>query len=115
MSVGEATAPALVWCPFPEADSAAEVATTLLDEELIACANILPAMRSLYVWRGERSDEAEVGVLFKTNRAKLDRLTIRLTDLHPYDEPAILAWDCDHAAPHTAAWLERLGLGGLGA
>ena len=41
----------------------------LLDERLIACANILPAMRSLYVWHGERGEASEVGVLFKTDAA----------------------------------------------
>lgn len=81
----------------------------LLDEGLIACANILPAMRSLYVWRGESYDESEVGVLLKTNTARLTRVTTRLTELHPYDEPAILGWHCDTAAPTTAAWLGALG------
>jgi periplasmic divalent cation tolerance protein len=106
---GEALGPALVWCPFPDEETAAAAAATLLDEGLIACANILPAMRSLYVWRGSREDEQESGVLFKTNRGKLPDLMHRLAELHPYDEPAILAWHCDAAAPHTAAWLAGLG------
>lgn len=106
---GEAPEPALVWCPFPDADSAAATADRLLDEGLIACANILPGMRSLYVWRGERGEAAEVGVLFKTNAARLGSLVVRLGELHPYDEPAILGWHCNAAAPATAAWLGELG------
>lgn len=101
--------PALVWCPFPGGDSAAEAARVLLDEGLIACANILPPMRSLYAWRGDRGDGYEVGVLFKTNAAHLPQVTVRLVELHPYDEPAILGWHCDAAAPATAAWLGALG------
>jgi periplasmic divalent cation tolerance protein len=107
--VSERAGPALVWCPFPDADAAAEAARTLLDEGLIACANILPPMRSLYVWHGENCDESEVGVLLKTNTARLARVTTRLAELHPYDEPAILGWHCDTAAPATAAWLGALG------
>lgn len=103
------TRPALVWCPFPDADSAVAAARTLLDEGLVACANILPPMRSLYVWRGEHGDEREVGALFKTNSARLPQVTDRLGELHPYDEPAILGWHCDAAAPATAAWLGTLG------
>lgn len=103
------TEPALVWCPFPDADSAADAATILLETGLIACANILPAMRSLYIWQGDRGDEVEVGVLFKTNAGRLSELTARLTELHPYEEPAILGWRCDAAAPATAAWLGALG------
>jgi periplasmic divalent cation tolerance protein len=101
--------PALVWCPFPDGDSAGAAADRLLDEALIACANILPAMRSLYVWRGEKAEADEVGVLFKTNATRLPRLIERLAELHPYDEPAILGWHCDGAAPATTAWLGALG------
>lgn len=103
------TGPALVWCPFPDRESAAAAAKTLLDRGLIACANMLPEMRSLYVWNGEAGDAEEVGVLFKTNVAALDALLPQLEQLHPYEEPAILAWRCDDAWPGTAAWLAALG------
>lgn len=101
--------PALVWCPFPDADSAADVAQVLIYESLITCANIMPGMRSLYVWKGDHGDEIEVGVLFKTNQTQLPALTARLEELHPYAEPAILGWACDTAPPATAAWLGALG------
>lgn len=107
--MSDSAGPALVWCPFPDGESAAAIARTLLDEGLIACANILPPMRSLYVWRGEAGDESEVGVLFKTNSARLPRATARLAELHPYEEPAILGWRCDAASPAAAAWLGALG------
>ena len=106
---GDAPGPALLWCPFPDGDSAADVAQVLLYERLIACANILPGMRSLYVWKGDHGDEIEVGVLFKTDRTRLAALTARLAELHPYDEPAILGWHCDIATPSTLAWLGGQG------
>jgi periplasmic divalent cation tolerance protein len=102
-------APALVWCPFPDADSAAAAAERLLDEGLIACANILPGMISHFVWNGERGTSEEIGAILKTNAATLDALTRRLAELHPYEEPAIVGWHCDAAAPGTAAWLAGLG------
>ena len=102
------TAAALVWCPFPDGDSAETAAGVLLDEGLIACANILPAIRSLYVWQGERHCGDEVGVLFKTTADRLDRAVARLAEVHPYDPPAILGWRCDAAAPGTLAWLAGL-------
>ena len=96
---------ALIWCPFADEDSAASVARRLLDEKLIACANVLGPMRSLYEWNGERGDEREVGVLFKTDAAALDRATARLAEIHPYDAPAVLGWRTDTAARPTAEWL----------
>lgn len=106
----EAAGPALVWCPFPDVAAAEAAASALLDAGLIACANILPPMRSLYKWQGERHAGNEVGVLFKTNTAQLQAAIARLAELHPYDEPAILGWHCDAAAPGTSAWLATLGM-----
>ncbi len=69
---------ALIWCPFPDEDSAARAATTLLDEKLIACANLLGPVRALYEWNGERGDAREVGVLFKTDASLLDKAVARI-------------------------------------
>jgi periplasmic divalent cation tolerance protein len=104
----ETGGPALIWCPFPDAALAAATAKTLLDERLVACANIVPAMLSLFDWNGERGEASEAGALFKTNTALLDRAISRLAEEHPYEEPAILAWHCNAAWPGTAAWLEAL-------
>lgn len=107
MAEGDAFAggAALVWCAFPDADSARAVAGTLLDERLIACANILPGMESLYEWQGERGSGPETGVLFKTTAAALARAVARLEQLHPYDCPAIAGWHCDAAGAATLGWL----------
>lgn len=99
---------ALIWCPFPDEDSAARAATTLLDEKLIACANLLGPVRALYEWNGERGDAREVGVLFKTDASLLEKAVARIAGLHPYDTPAVLGWRCDAAAPATAQWLGAL-------
>jgi len=101
--------PALIWCPFPDLDAAKTIAKSLLDEGHVACANIIPEIASLFVWKGERGEDTEEAALFKTNSALLEKAIARLTALHPYDEPAILGWRCDAAAPGTAAWLEGLG------
>lgn len=105
-------APALVWCPFPDSASATTAIDQLLDEGLIACANILPGMVSRFVWRGERGESAEAGALLKTNVAVLEAVVARLAALHPYEQPTILGWACDAATPATAAWLG--GLAGIG-
>ena len=96
---------ALIWCPFADEASAAAAATQLLDEGLIACANILGPIRSIYNWKGERSEAAEVAVLLKTDAAVLDLATARLAEIHPYETPAVLGWRADTAAKPTAEWL----------
>lgn len=104
-----AAAGALVWCPFPDAASAEAAAGTLLDEGLIACANLVPGLCSLYLWQGERHRSEEVGLLGKTTAARLEAAVARLAALHPYEAPAVFGWRCDAAAPATLDWLAALG------
>lgn len=103
---------ALIYCPFPDAATAERIGARLLDEGLIACINIGPGVRSLYVWEGERGESAETPALLKTSAARLGAAVARLEDLHPYDAPAILGWCCEAAGSATQAWLERLDEGG---
>ena len=98
---------ALIWSPFESEEDAAKAASQLLDERLIACANLFPGMRSLYRWRGERGEARECGALFKTTEALLDKVVARLAAIHPYETPAITGWLAD-AAPVTLAWLGEL-------
>lgn len=96
---------ALVWCPFPDVVTAREVAGQLLEEKLIACANILPAIESVFTWDGAVSTASECAVLFKTSADRLNRVVEQLGELHPYDTPAIIGWRCDAAHPKTLRWL----------
>ena len=102
------TVAALAWCPFPDIETARAAAKTMLDERLIACANILPPIESVFEWDGEISEASEIAVLFKTTSERLDQLVIRLGECHPYDTPAVIGWRCDAAYPQTLAWLERI-------
>jgi periplasmic divalent cation tolerance protein len=99
------SAAALIWCPFPDRSVAEAVSVEMLDERLVACANILSPVRSLFLWQGERGTAEETGVLFKTEAATLDRAVARLAELHPYDCPAIAGWRCDATTPAVLEWL----------
>ena len=100
---------ALIYCPFPDQETADKIGAALLDEELIGCINIGAPIRSLFAWGGERGEGTEVPALLKTNAGSLDWAIARLESLHPYDAPAILGWNCDAAGAATQAWLDGIG------
>ncbi len=101
----------IVLSTFASEEDAARVARTLVEERLIACANLLPGARSIYRWRGEIADEREVVVLMKTHKQDWPALLSRLHELHPYDTPECLAVRVAAGAPKYLAWLEET-LGG---
>ena len=99
---------ALIWSPFDTKDDARAAARILLDEGLIACANLIASVESLFVWQGEVQTNAECGALFKTDAALLATAVARLETVHPYDTPVIMAWNADEAGKATEAWLGML-------
>jgi periplasmic divalent cation tolerance protein len=80
----------LVLTTLPAGHDAAALARTLLEERLVACVNVLPAMRSVYRWKGAVEEEDERQVLMKTRRERVPALRIRLRALHPYEVPEFL-------------------------
>jgi len=96
---------ALIYTPLPDAETARDIAGTLLNEGLIACANILGPIESVFLWNGNREAATESAVLFKTTVDRLDEAVSRLGALHPYETPAIVANVCDASHPDTLTWL----------
>lgn len=75
----------------PDAETAGRLARTLVEEALAACVNVVPGVRSFYRWQGALHDDAEVLLVIKTCRDRLDALSERLRVLHPYALPEVLA------------------------
>jgi periplasmic divalent cation tolerance protein len=96
----------VVLTTFANADQAAPVVRTLVEERLIACGNIVPGVRSLYRWEGRIADEAEVLVVMKTRKQDWTALQSRLHELHPYDTPECVAVRIAAGAPKYMEWLE---------
>jgi periplasmic divalent cation tolerance protein len=96
----------IAFTAFANEEDAARVARVLVEERLVACANLLPGARSLFRWEGRVADEREVVVLLKTRKQDWAALMSRLHDLHPYDTPELVAVRVAAGAPKYMAWLE---------
>ena len=96
----------LVFTTFANEADAARVGRALVEERLIACANLLPGARSIYRWKDGVEDAAEVVVLMKTRKQDWTALLSRLHELHPYEVPECVAVRLAAGAPRYMAWLE---------
>lgn len=83
----------LVLATAPSMEKAAEIGRVLVNEQLAACANLVPEIRSIYRWEGKLCDDEEVLMLVKTQAGLFDRLRARIASLHPYMVPEILRVD----------------------
>jgi periplasmic divalent cation tolerance protein len=104
--VQRAATPALVLTTLGADADALALARTLVDERLAACVNVLPAMTSVYRWKGAVEQEREQQLVIKTTRGKLPALEARLRALHPYELPEFLVLDAAGSAEYSA-WIEE--------
>jgi periplasmic divalent cation tolerance protein len=97
----------LVFTTLPSADKGAELARALVEERLAACANLIPAVRSIYRWEGKIHDENEVLVLIKTRAENIERLKARILELHPYEVPEVLAVPVESGYHAYLEWISN--------
>jgi periplasmic divalent cation tolerance protein len=95
----------VVFVTLPDADLAANLAKTLVTEKLVACVNILPGVRSVYAWEGKVCDENEILCVLKTQRVLFGAVRERVTALHPYQVPEIIALPLVEGNAPYLAWL----------
>ena len=97
----------LVLTTLPSSDAAVELAKSVVQERLAACANLLPAVRSIYLWQGKLQDENEVLVLLKTRQDQFERLKARILELHPYEVPEVLSVPVEQAHAAYREWIAK--------
>ncbi len=97
--------PLLCLSTCPDAETAATIALTLIDERLAACVSRIPGIASTYRWEGKVHQDNEVLLLIKTTRERFDALRARLVELHPYDVPELIALEITDGLPAYLDWL----------
>lgn len=82
----------MMYVTCPDEATAASISNTLLEEKLIACANLSP-MNSMYFWEDKKETSNEYVALLKTSYKNAPYVEHRVEELHPYDVPCIMQWE----------------------
>ena len=90
---------------FPDADTASRVAQALIEEKFAACANIIPAVHSIYRWKEKIETAGEVMVFFKTIQDRQAAFEKKLCSLHPYEVPEVVFVKIDSGSPDYLHWV----------
>lgn len=80
-----------VYVTAADLDEAKTIGRALVEEQLAACANILPGATSIFRWQGKLEEASEAVLILKTTEQKLETLIARAKALHSYDCPCIEA------------------------
>lgn len=75
----------------PDRETAERLGRLLVAERLVACANVVDGITSIYRWEGDVERDPETLVIFKTTGERVDAVVGRVAELHPYDVPEVIA------------------------
>ena len=103
----EAAEHCVVLCTCPDIVSANAVASALVEQKLAACVNLVPGLQSIYRWQGKVERAAEVMLIIKTRRDRLDAVEAGIRGVHPYQVPEILALPVTAGYPPYLHWLNE--------
>jgi periplasmic divalent cation tolerance protein len=90
----------------PSKNEAEKIAKTLLEERLIACANIIGPVQSLFWWQGKIDEAQEHLILMKTRKDLFSKLSEKVKALHSYQVPEIIAMPIVEGFKPYLEWLE---------
>jgi periplasmic divalent cation tolerance protein len=90
---------------FPDVETARKISRELVDSALVACANIIPALESIYYWKEKVETSAESLAIFKLTAARYSEFESRLRNLHPYDVPEIVRLNIAGGSADYLRWI----------
>lgn len=97
----------LLYITTKDHEEASRLADSLLQERLIACANIFPTMESRYWWNGKIEHAQESVLICKTDSRNTELVTARIVELHSYETPCVLALPIHVGNTDYLTWIEQ--------
>jgi len=81
---------AVIYTTINDIKDARRIASTLVKEQIVACANIIPNIESIYRWKEKIENEQEIIIMAKTVDANVKKAITRIKQLHSYELPDII-------------------------
>jgi periplasmic divalent cation tolerance protein len=97
----------LLYSTFPNLKSAQKIAKKLVEKKQVACANILPAMYSIYPWDKKIAQEKEVVAIFKTTKKYFSSIEKEFSKNHPYKVFCLIEIPLKRVSKSYSQWLEK--------
>jgi periplasmic divalent cation tolerance protein len=95
----------LVLNTCPGSITAKKIATELVADQLAACVQVIAGVQSFFRWVGKVDNSEEHLLLIKTTSDRYQQLEERITLLHPYEIPEIVAIPITDGLAGYLSWI----------
>ncbi len=97
-----------------DADWLAGFTRTLVEERLVACGQHVVPIRSVFRWDGAVQEATEARVALHTRRSLVPEVVARVTAVHPYDVPCVIALPLVGGSERYLRWITDVVTGADG-
>lgn len=95
----------VIYCTVPSKAEGKKIAKALIQDNLVACVNIIDKIESVFSWDGELCEEKEALMMIKTKKALFDKINALIKDLHSYNVPEVIALPIIEADETYLKWI----------
>lgn len=88
-------------------EEAVKIVHILLKERLIACANVIGSVLSLYWWQGNIQVDKELLIIMKSKEKLLEKTMKKILEIHSYKIPEILVLPIEKGSQPYFNWMEE--------
>ncbi|MEM7184077.1 MAG: divalent-cation tolerance protein CutA [Spirochaetota bacterium] len=86
---------------------AISIAEELLKSRLVACANILDKMNSMYWWEGKIETSEECVLIVKTSSVLVKQITEKVKAIHSYSCPCVVSLTLEDGNIDFLNWIHQ--------
>ena len=97
----------MVFCTTPDLKTAQVISEHLIDKNLAACCNILPAVESVYKWKGKVEKGQECMLLIKSTEENYQKIENAIIKIHPYEVPEVIATQIIAGSAPYLDWIKK--------
>ncbi len=89
----------------PKKKEANKIAAFLVKKKLVACANIVNNVDSIFNWKGRVVKSKEILVIGKTMNKNIQKIIKNVKRLHSYEVPCVIFFDIKNGNTDFLKWI----------
>ena len=97
----------VIYTTIDNEQDARKIAHFLIEEQIVACVNIIPNVESIYRWKGKIEEDKEFILIAKTVDENVLKAIKRIKELHNYELPDIISIPVNNGYSEYLEYIKR--------
>ena len=97
----------VIYVTVENLEQANKISSTLVEQKLAACVNIIDQVDSIYSWKGKIEQAKEKLLMIKTRKELFAKVSDAVKALHSYEVPEIIALPIIEGNSDYLDWIDK--------